>query len=596
MPASPLSRRSAVPGQRKKESFYSMSGNTEVLSDNKQKKKTVREKVRILEIFYDIIIFGVLFSVFFLGVKRHFTVIDMTSRGVMLHLLLTFVLLAAFRSLLNVYKQVIRYGNLSAFSRLYLADSIAAVLYAVINRMLPLGYRIFAFSAPAFIFGNLMVCILARMLYYYIFRIAQREDRIGRSLTLLLRRFALVDPRSEEVAATLSVREWLKAGESDLTDPINEIQRIAMKFRIRGDVTEIRQIKKGYINRTYRIRTLSNHGHYHWYTLQRINTNVFPDVDALMQNFALVSAHLHDRMLLPGHTERGSIQMLKLTVDGKPYYKDDSGCWRMLTHFTEVYGMDIPDSPTSFYWAGQSFGSFIRYMSDVPPSDIKVVIPNFHNTPSRYNDLEKVIEKDPVGRLKDVWDEVEFIRRRKDRFGLISEALENGEIPTRVCHNDCNLNNILFSEKTHLPVAIIDLDTVMPSSPLYDFGDSMRVGTNTARDDEQDLSKVSCDLKLYESYARGYLEACGSLLTEKELELLPFAALIVTSEDGIRFLADHLAGDVYYNIFYPGQNLDRARTQLKLLEDMEKKLPEIREILSRIYKSLGLDADPFAIK
>ena len=141
---------------------------------------------------------------------------------------------------------------------------------------------------------------------------------------------------------------------------------------------------------------------------------------------------------------------------------------------------------------------------------------------------------------------------------------------------------------THLPVAIIDLDTVMPSSPLYDFGDSMRIGTNTAKDDEKDLSKVSCNLSLYEQYARGYLEACGDILTQKELELLPYAALIITSEDGIRFLMDHINGDTYYQIDYAGHNLDRARTQLKLLEDMEGKLPEIRTILQKIYDELGL--------
>ena len=161
----------------------------------------------------------------------------------------------------------------------------------------------------------------------------------------------------------------------------------------------------------------------------------------------------------------------------------------------------------------------------------------------------------------------------------------------RVCHNDCNLNNILFDKKTDLPVAIIDLDTVMPSSPLYDFGDSMRVGTNTANDDERDLTKVSCDLEMYESYARGYLRACGDILTKKELGLLPYAAFIITMEDGIRFFMDHINGDTYYNIFYPGQNLDRARTQLKLAEDMEKKLPQIVEILIKIYNELELEAD-----
>jgi hypothetical protein len=230
-------------------------------------------------------------------------------------------------------------------------------------------------------------------------------------------------------------------------------------------------------------------------------------------------------------------------------------------------------------------------MSDVDINKVKEVIPNFHNTLSRYLDLEKSIAKDPKGRVKDVKKEIAFVRERVNMYGMISEALESGKIPTRVCHNDCNLNNILFDNETHLPVAIIDLDTVMPSSPLYDYGDSMRIGTNTAKDDEKDLSKVSCDLHLYERYARGYLESCGDMLTRRELELLPYAALIITSEDGIRFLMDHIDGDTYYHIYYPGQNLDRSRTQLKLLSDMEKKLPEIKEILRKIYCDLGLEAE-----
>ena len=191
--------------------------------------------------------------------------------------------------------------------------------------------------------------------------------------------------------------------------------------------------------------------------------------------------------------------------------------------------------------------------------------------------------------MKEVEKEIAFVRARAENFGVITDALESGKLPTRICHNDCNLNNILFDEKNHLPVAIIDLDTVMPSSPLYDFGDSMRIGTNTATDDEKDLSKVSCDLNLYEKYARGYLEECGSILTKEELQLLPLASLVITSEDGIRFLMDHINGDTYYNIFYPGQNLDRSRTQLALLADMEKKLGSIVGILQKIYDDLKLD-------
>ncbi len=368
-----------------------------------------------------------------------------------------------------------------------------------------------------------------------------------------------------------------------------DLQRVAEQFIIHGNVTSIVKIKKGYINATYKVETLSEHNHVHQYILQRINTHVFPDVDALMSNFQLTTKHLAENLEMPASHRRGTVQLLRPTKDGKLYFQDDTGCWRLMTYFDDVYSLDIPDDPEVFYYAGISFGRFIKAMSTLDADKIHEVIPNFHNTKSRYLDLETAIARDAEKRAASVADEIAFIRARTDLFGKITEALESGKIPTRICHNDCNLNNILFDNETRLPVAIIDLDTVMLSSPLYDFGDSMRIGTNTAKDDEKDLNKVSCDLSLYERYAHGYLEACGDVLTKEELTLLPYAAPVITAEDGIRFLTDHINGDTYYHIDYAGQNLDRARTQLKLVEDMEKKLPEIMAILQSIYDELGLN-------
>ena len=368
------------------------------------------------------------------------------------------------------------------------------------------------------------------------------------------------------------------------------LEYIIEHFSVQGKVASIERINKGYINDTYKVETLSEHNHVHRYILQRINTNVFPDVDALTSNFNLVTEHLHECLQMPGQHKRGTVQMLRTMKDGALYFKCDSGAWRIMTYFDHVYSLDIPNTPEVFYYAGVSFGRFVKAMSTVDVSQIKEVIPNFHNTESRYRDLEAAIARDPQSRVADVTAEIAFVRCRTGLFGRIAAALESGRIPTRICHNDCNLNNLLFDEKTNLPVAIIDLDTVMPSSPLYDFGDSMRIGTNTAKDDEKDLRLVSCDLSLYERYARGYLEACGDILTREELELLPYAALIITAEDGIRFLMDYINGDTYYHTDYPGQNLDRARTQLKLLEDMEEKLSDIRSILQNIYDDLGLCA------
>ena len=555
--------------------------------ETQQKTKPIleRESNRKLLVFYDCIS---LVLVWFMILVLHPSVpTAYSSQRLGLNLLLGAVCFVGARFLYKVYRQILRYGSMRAFSRELAACLTGAAVFMAVNRFVSL-FSVRFTSALAFCVTYTILSLLIRVLYYYLYHYAKRDNPYSRTLKKVLSRLTLVDFESKQEGGLLRVVLEPAGGSAS---PINEIQNVAEQFAIRGDVTKITPIKKGYINRTYRVETLSDAGHVHTYTLQRINTNVFRDVDALMENYRLTTDHLYGKFLLPGHTRKGSVAKLRVTKDGRSYLRVDSGCWRMLTYFDNVYSLDIPDSPETFYYAGRAFGKFVKEMADLELGEIRIVIPNFHNTRSRYEDLEHAIAEDPKGRVKNVTKEIAFIRERADRFGLITDALENGEIPYRICHNDCNLNNILFDNDTHLPVAVVDLDTVMPSSPLYDFGDSMRIGTNTARDDEKDLSKVSCDLNLYEQYAKGYLEECGKMLTKEELTLLPFASLIITAEDGIRFLMDHINGDTYYNIYYPGQNLDRSRTQLALLADMEKKLPEMVKILQRIYKDQKLEAE-----
>ena len=552
------------------------------------KRLLERGKNRTVLIVYDALVFAFVFALLFV-IRPSALEGKPASFGELLPLfLLPFVCIFGFRFLFKVYKQVLRYGNMRALARLLAADVLGGTLYVLIQQFMPGIPRTTFLRAVALVFVFFTFSVAARIAYYYFYSLAMRDTWYGRILKEILFKLGGVDMDSREPGAVVS--PFSKHAEM-AAEPINDIQRVARQFMIHGHIRSIDQINSGYINRTYRVETLSDAGHTHLYTMQRINTNVFPDVDALMANFALTTSHLRGRLILPGSGEKGSILSLKTTRDGKDYLRDDTGCWRMMSYFDNVYSLDIPDSAETFYEAGRAFGAFVREMADVPPEDVKIVIPNFHNTYSRYLDLEKAIAEDPVGRVSEVVPEIEFIRNHKEKYGMISDALMTGKIPTRICHNDCNLNNILFDRQTHLPVAIIDLDTVMPSTPLYDYGDSMRIGTNTAKDDEKDLRKVSCDLELYEAYAKGYLEACGKMLTKAELELLPYASLIITAEDGIRFLTDHINGDTYYHIFYTGQNLDRSRTQLKLLEDMEKKLPQIKEILRKVYKEQGLEAE-----
>lgn len=505
-------------------------------------------------------------------------------------ILVGYLLIFGMRFLFKSYKQVVRFGTLSSFSVDFISLTLGGVFFVLVETVafyLAKDFSISPYAAVLFALLYVFLSTAGRILYCHLYRLARGKGVAARFVKRFLEIFAHVDFSSSGITS----RKLVFESATGVRESINELQLIIDKFAIRGEVTSITQINKGYINRTYKVETLSENNHVHKYTLQRINTNVFPEVDKLMKNFKLTTDNLRGKQMLAGQRKTGPVQTLRSTKDGCSYLQDASGCWRMLTYLDDVYSLDIPDKPETFYYAGKSFGAFLREMSNIDSSEVEEVIPNFHNTKSRYNDLEEAIKKDVKGRVKDVGPEIEFVRARKDKYGIISDALESGKIPTRVCHNDCNLNNILFDSKTGYPVAIIDLDTVMPSSPLYDYGDSMRIGTNKAKDDEKDLSKVSCDLDLYERYARGYLEACGDILTKEELRLLPYASIIITAEDGIRFLMDHINGDTYYTIYYPGQNLDRARTQLRLVLDMENKLPKIKNILSKIYKELGLSAE-----
>ena len=545
-----------------------------------------RQKNRWMMVLYDSIMY-VLCCVFGL-VLRLSTPEVLPWQVILFYAVAGYLLFFGFRFVFRCYKQIWRYGAMRAFARELTAGILAAAvllaLGAVLNKVvlvMPIPFVRLVSMVAAYI----IISMSFRVFYCYLYIYARSDRLMSATVRFLLEKFAFVDVFSQSPDPVVPLTQ--EKG-TTLALPINEIKYIAEQFAIHGHVTSITQINKGYINQTYRIQTLSDAGHVHKYTLQRINTNVFPDVEALMENFKLTTEHLHQSLSLPGHHKRGSVQTIRTTLEGNVYLRKASGCWRMMPYFDGVYSLDIPDKPETFYQAGVAFGTFLKKMSDVDVSKVHVVIPNFHNTKTRYQDLEVAIKQDSTGRVKHVAKEIAFVRARADKYGIISDALDKGEIPTRVCHNDTNLNNILFDKETRLPVAIIDLDTVMPSSPLYDFGDSMRIGTNTAKDDEKDLSKVSCNLELYAQYARGYLTACGDVLTRRELELLPYAALIITSEDGIRFLMDYIQGDIYYNIYYPDQNLDRARTQLKLVEDMEAKLEKIKQIHRDIYAQLGL--------
>lgn len=334
----------------------------------------------------------------------------------------------------------------------------------------------------------------------------------------------------------------------------------------------------GHINDTY----VTAKGRY---ILQRINNNVFKKPDEVMENIVAVTEHIRKKLIANGEdADRGTLTVIK-TKDGKNMYETPEGdFFRVYKFIDDTITYQSIEKPQDFYHAAKAFGKFQKMLSDFPADKLHETIKNFHYTPSRYDDLMNSAKSNKSGRAGEVQAELDFVTERKAYCSVVTDAMDAELVPVRVTHNDTKLNNVLLDAKTGEGVAVIDLDTVMPGSLLYDYGDSMRFGTNTAAEDEADLTKVTCDLNLFEAYTKGFVEEMGDNMTAKEIELLPMSAILLTFECGMRFLADHIDGDTYFKIHREGHNLDRARNQFKLVYDMEQKLDEMKAIVAKYVK------------
>lgn len=319
------------------------------------------------------------------------------------------------------------------------------------------------------------------------------------------------------------------------------------------------------------------------YILQRMNTTVFPHPEELMENILGVTAHIRNKAKISGGDAARCTLAVVPTLDSKNFFCDNKGSYFRMYEFCEgTVARDVVENAEDFKNCAKAFGNFQQQLADYPACKLHESIKNFHNTPWRYDNLIKAAEKDSCGRLCEITAELEFAKARAEFCNTLEVAHKAGKLPLRVTHNDTKLNNILFDEVTGAPVCVIDLDTVMPGYSVNDFGDSIRFGANTAVEDETDLSKVTLDLSLFEAYAEGFLMGCNGSLTETEVDLLPVGAMMMTLECGMRFLTDYLEGDVYFKIHRPRHNLDRARNQFALVADMEKKLPEMKNIIEKL--------------
>ena len=316
------------------------------------------------------------------------------------------------------------------------------------------------------------------------------------------------------------------------------------------------------------------------YILQGINTAVFPNPDELMENIIGVTEHIRNKATVD--KERATLVIIP-TLEKKNHFSDSHGkYWRMFEFTERTVTFEVVEKPEDFYNCAVAFGKFQRALADYPAHTLHETIVNFHNTPVRYQNLMRAAEKNVCGRLAEVTTELEFAKARREFCNILEDAHAKGELPLRVTHNDTKLNNILFDEKTSAPVCVIDLDTVMPGYSVNDFGDSIRFGANTANEASTSFENVKLDLELFEAYTKGFLEGCGGALTEKEIELLPVGAIMMTLECGMRFLTDYLEGDVYFKIHHPTQNIDRARNQFALVADMEKKMDDMKAIVEKL--------------
>ena len=360
-------------------------------------------------------------------------------------------------------------------------------------------------------------------------------------------------------------------------NPNHDVHAVARHFQIPGELLKAEPYGSGHINDTFCV-TADQNGSPARYICQRINHAIFKDPIALMDNVQRVTEHLATKLATNPERNRRALTLIK-THDGKSFHRDALGnYWRVYSFIEKARSCDAVESPQQAFEAAKAFGHFQRLLADLPAPPLHETIPDFHHTPKRFAALEKAIEADLVNRAKLAKPEIEFALRQKH----ITSVLLDAKLPERVTHNDTKLNNVLLDDATGEGVCVIDLDTVMPGSALYDFGDMVRTATSPAREDERDLSEVEMQFPMFEALARGYLASTSDFLTAPEKQHLVFSGKLITFEIGIRFLADYLAGDTYFKVHRDHHNLDRCRVQFKLMEAITRQEARMNKLVETL--------------
>lgn len=359
------------------------------------------------------------------------------------------------------------------------------------------------------------------------------------------------------------------------------VKKAAEQFAFPGVILSLRPFGSGHINDTYLVNVQGEEREIP-FILQRMNNDIFKEPEALMENILGVTSFLRKIIMEEGgDPERETLNLVRTQEGNVIYRHTDGSYWRVYQFVEGATCYDQVEKPEDFYQSAVAFGHFQHLLADYPADTLHETIVDFHNTPVRYETFLKAVEEDVKGRAKEVEKEIRFVKDHQRIIHCLADAQARGELPLRVTHNDTKLNNIMIDDATGKAICVIDLDTVMPGLAVNDFGDSIRFGASTGAEDEPDLSKIWCDMELFEIYTKGFIEGCGGSLTKAELEMLPMGAMTMTFECGMRFLTDYLQGDTYFKIHRPDHNLDRCRTQFKLVADMESKEEEMLAIVRK---------------
>ena len=360
------------------------------------------------------------------------------------------------------------------------------------------------------------------------------------------------------------------------------LQEAVAAFDFGAPVLTVSRFGSGHVNDTFRVETTLEDSRHNQFILQRISEVAFHHPDEVMANVYGITEYLGEKILLEGgDRSREALEVIR-PRSGKLFYTDsEHGAWRVFPFVTDIECYDKAETPELFEASARAFGRFQHMLDGYPAETLYETIPHFHDTEDRLAKLKAAVQSDCMGRAAQCTKEIQFAFDHEADCSVALQALRNGILPLRVTHNDTKLNNVLIDKTTGEGMCIVDLDTTMPGLSINDFGDSIRFGANHSAEDERDLSKVNFDIHLFEAYTRGFLDGAAGSLTQAELDYLPWGAKLMTLECGIRFLTDYLMGDVYFHISHPEQNLDRCRTQFKLVCDMENQFRAMQEIVAR---------------